>query len=52
MHWIAKINHKDKDGKAKVHYITAPTITGLYAKLYKSLHLKWIDCLIYQDKKP
>jgi hypothetical protein len=30
---------------------TLPMITRLYTKLYKSLHLKWFECHIYQEAK-
>lgn len=48
--WIAKLNTENNNGDLEVVYITAPTITHLYTKLYKKLTLRWIECHIYQER--
>jgi hypothetical protein len=48
--WIAKITYEGVSG-IEHEYVTAPMITRLYTKLYKSLHLKWLECHIYQEIK-
>jgi len=48
MNWICKLTIDGDSGK-EVIYEYAITHAKILAKLYKHIHKKWCECIIYQE---